>query len=52
MEYVGYGMLFVMFLTMFILCGNDVGYKAASIIFGSTFGIVGWIYLAIYLINP
>jgi len=51
MEYVGYSMIAMSFIGLFIMAGEDIGYKAICGAFGIVFGVLIWISLAAYLIG-
>jgi len=51
MEYVGYGMIAVLFIGLFIMAAKDIGYKGACGIFTIVSGLLVWVSLAAYLIG-
>jgi len=50
MEYVGYGMIAMLFIGLFIMAAKDIGLSDAILVFLITGGITCWIGLAVYLI--
>ena len=52
MKYVGYGMIAMLFIGLFIMAAKDIGLNDAFLVFGVTGGILCWIGLAVSLISP
>lgn len=50
MKYLGFAMLVLPFVVLYIACGMDVGFKVASMIFVGVFGAGCWLSLAVYFL--
>jgi len=52
MEYVGYGMIALLFIGLFIMAAKEIGLSDATLVFLISGGIFCWVGLASYLIYP
>jgi len=52
MEYLGYGMIAMLFIVLFIMAAKDIGLSDTILVFLISGGIFCWFGLASYLIYP